>query len=176
MWKLWVIALAAVSLSACTQKSAYEAAVEDEEPRYCYQSLAGVTCYEKPNFRDEKRLVNYYGPAPKRYEKPAPAPRPTYYPPEAVNYWVKDPEPIPNPAGHGDLSDRPWLTKQATVEDGPSASPESYRVRREGASYIIKEFPEVMTAEPETQLKAQPKAAPDGALEKLEESADSGEI
>ncbi len=172
MWKFGIIALAALSLSACAQKSAYEAAVEDEEPRYCYRSLAGVTCYDKPNHRDEKRLVNYYGPAPMRYEKPAPAPRPTYYAPEAVNYWVKDPEPIPNAVGHGDLSDRPWLTKKAAVEAGPSASPESYRVRREGASYIIKEIPQVLTAKPEPA----PEVAPKAEAEKTIEEAESGEI
>ena len=34
----------ALVLSACTQKSAYEAVVEDMEPVYCYKSLAGVQC------------------------------------------------------------------------------------------------------------------------------------
>ena len=62
MWKIVVAGLTILSLSACTHKSAYEAAVEDEEPRYFYKSLAGLTCYEKFNHRDEKRLVNYYGP------------------------------------------------------------------------------------------------------------------
>ena len=38
----------ALVLSACTQKSAYEAAVEDMEPVYCYKSLAGVQCYQEP--------------------------------------------------------------------------------------------------------------------------------
>ena len=66
MWKIVVAGLAILSLSACVHKSAYEAAVEDEEPRYCYKSLAGLTCYEKPNHRDEKRLVNYFGSAPMR--------------------------------------------------------------------------------------------------------------
>ena len=68
MWKIVVAGLTILSLSACTHKSAYEAAVEDEEPRYFYKSLAGLTCYEKPNHRDEKRLVNYFGPAPMRYK------------------------------------------------------------------------------------------------------------
>ena len=138
MLKMVMTGLAIVSLAGCTQKSAYEAAVEDLEPRYCYQSLAGVTCYETPFHRDEKRLVNYFGPAPKRYEKQAPAPKPAYYAPESVSYWVKDPEPIPTPAPTGDLADSPWLTKKAGVEAGPSASPVSYSVRRDGATYIIR--------------------------------------
>ena len=35
----------ALVLSACTHKSAYEAAVEDMESVYCYKSLARVQCY-----------------------------------------------------------------------------------------------------------------------------------
>ena len=66
-----IVAIGAAGfLSACAQKSAYEAAVEEFEPVYCYQSLGGVSCYKKPNFRDERRMVNYYGPAPKRYDRP----------------------------------------------------------------------------------------------------------
>ena len=61
-------------LSACAQKSAYEAAVEDMEPIYCYQSLGGVQCYELPNFRDERRMVNYFGPSPIRYDRPETVP------------------------------------------------------------------------------------------------------
>ena len=96
-------------LGACAQKSAYEAAVEDREPVYCYKSLAGVQCYEKPNFRDERRLVNYFGPAPKRYDRPAPSPVPELAAPKAITHWVKDPEPVPQPAPRGDLADRPWF-------------------------------------------------------------------
>ena len=64
----------ALVLSACTQKSAYEAAVEDMEPVYCYKSLAGVQCYQEPSFRDERRMVNYFGPAPRRFGPPKLAP------------------------------------------------------------------------------------------------------
>ncbi|MBT3660341.1 MAG: hypothetical protein HOB37_11300 [Rhodospirillaceae bacterium] len=105
-----IVAIGAAGfLSACAQKSAYEAAVEEFEPVYCYQSLGGVSCYKKPNFRDERRMVNYYGPAPKRYDRPAPPPEQVLFAPEPVNYWVKDPEPIPRPAPKGDLADRPWV-------------------------------------------------------------------
>ena len=55
---------------ACTQKSAYDAAVEDMEPVYYYKSLAGVQCYQEPSFRDERRMVNYFGPPPRRFGPP----------------------------------------------------------------------------------------------------------
>lgn len=171
MLKFWVAGLAILSLSACAQKSAYEAAVEDLEPRYCYKSLAGVTCYEKPYHRDEKRLVNFFGPAPKRYEKPATLPEPRRDAPEAITYWVKDPEPIPTPAPRGDLADRPWLTKKAVVEVGPSVDPEGYRVRRDGASYIIKKVPQ---AQPDELIT--PKGDTEADPDKLNETADSGSI
>ncbi|MDD9877434.1 MAG: hypothetical protein OXR84_08350 [Magnetovibrio sp.] len=115
---LTILAAAAV-LGACAQKSAYEAAVEDYEPVYCYQSLGGVTCYEKPNFRDERRKVNYFGPAPKRYDRPEPAPAPELFAPKPVNYWVKDPEPIPRAAPLGDLTDRPWIGAPPAPEAAP---------------------------------------------------------
>ena len=38
----------ALVLSAYTQKSAYETAVEDMAPVYCYKSLAGVVILEWP--------------------------------------------------------------------------------------------------------------------------------
>ena len=133
MWKIVVAGLTILSLSACTHKSAYEAAVEDEEPRYFYKSLAGLTCYEKPNHRDEKRLVNYFGPAPMRYEKPEALPLPKRIAPDMVNYWVKNPEPVPTTMPKGDASDRPWLIK-TSVEVGPSDSPDSYRARRHGVT------------------------------------------
>ncbi len=164
MFKVLGVSLALLSLTACAQKSAYEAAVEDLEPRYCYKSLAGVTCYDKPYHRDAKRLVNYFGPAPQRYEQPAAAPKPQYFAPESVNYWVKDPEPVPAAAPSGDLSDRPWLTKKAAVEAGPSANPDTFRVRRDGATYIIQELP------------AAPPEVPEIAPEKLNETAESGAI
>ncbi|MEK9722990.1 MAG: hypothetical protein VW405_05830 [Rhodospirillaceae bacterium] len=106
----WLPVLAlSLALGACAQKSAYEAAVEDLEPVYCYQSLGGVACYEKPDFRDERRLVNYFGPAPLRYDRPEPAPERKLFAPEQVNYWVKDVEPVPQAAPQGDLADRPWV-------------------------------------------------------------------
>jgi hypothetical protein len=51
-------------------ESAYEEAVYDEEPIYCYRSLGAVDCYRKPDRRSDSRLVNYYGPAPGRTPPP----------------------------------------------------------------------------------------------------------
>ena len=121
MKRMLTVFLAGLTLSACAQKSAYEAAVEDFEPVYCYKTIGGVACHETPNFRDERRLVNYFGPAPKRYDRPAPPPEQKLFAPETVSYWVKDPEPLPHAAPAGDLADRPWIpgapgydAKQAT--------------------------------------------------------------
>ena len=95
MRKLLFLLTAGLTLAACANKSAYEAAVEDREPVYCYKSLAGVQCYERPHVRDEKRLVNYFGPAPVRYDRPAPAEAPLLKAPPPVDFWVRDPEPVP---------------------------------------------------------------------------------
>ena len=122
-----------IFLTACGYVSKYEEGVYDYEPVYCYQSIGAVQCFDAPRFRDEKRLVNYYGPAPERYDRPDPAPEPNLMAPPAVNYFVRDPEPVPRPsptaAGPEDL---PWLnagspgkaaSEPATVviEDGPDA-------------------------------------------------------
>ena len=122
-----------VILSACSYVSEYEKGVYDYEPVYCYQSIGAIQCFDAPRFRDEKRLVNYYGPAPERYDRPDPPPEPNLAPPPGVNYYVRDPEPIPRPsptaAGPEEL---PWLnakapTKAASVpaifeiDDGPDA-------------------------------------------------------
>jgi hypothetical protein len=99
----------AVFLSACGYVSEYEKAVYDMEPTYCYKSIGKVSCYKEPFHRDERRLVNYFGPAPSRYDKPeAPEPTPIAAP-EMINYWVKDAEPVPRPSPTGKVSNLPWL-------------------------------------------------------------------
>jgi len=107
---------ALVTLAACGHVDQYEAQVEDFEPIYCYQSLAGTECFRTPYHRDERRLVNYFGPHPSRYEKPVPPVAPEPQAPQMINYWVKDPEPIPLPSPVGNLSDRPWLTSEGRAE------------------------------------------------------------
>ncbi len=89
-------------MGACGYVSAYEEAVYDLEPIYCYQSIgqsiSGVECYKTPKHRDERRLVNYYGPHPSRYDRPEAPPPPTLSAPPSVDFYVRDPEPIPEPA------------------------------------------------------------------------------
>ena len=68
-----------------------------------------MACYKEPFHRDEKRLVNYFGPDPSRYDKPDAPEQAPHAPPEMVNYWVKNAEPIPRPAPNGNLANLPWL-------------------------------------------------------------------
>ena len=98
MLKPLTMIAAAALLGACGYVSEYERAVYDYEPTYCYKSLAGVQCFESPNHRDERRLVNYFGPHPSRYERPTPPPAPRLLPPPPVDFYVRDAEPIPSPA------------------------------------------------------------------------------
>ena len=106
---------AILTLSGCTTyESAYERAVYDDEPVYCYQSLGSVDCYRKPYRRDDARLVNYYGPAPSRTPPPkspkAVEPRPPPAeeaavqpkPPPVAGEAVAEPKPTPGqpPAGN----------------------------------------------------------------------------
>ena len=97
-----VLTAVAALVGACGYVLAYEEAVYDFEPVYCYQSIgrsvSGVECYKTPKHRDERRLVNYYGPHPSRYDRPEPPPPPTLSAPPAVDFFVRDPEPIPEPA------------------------------------------------------------------------------
>jgi len=94
MKRPWLALIAlAFPLSACGYVSEYEKAVYEHEPSYCYKSLGGITCYDEPFHRDERRLVNYFGPHPSRYDAPE---REEYELPPgtqpAASYY-KDPEP-----------------------------------------------------------------------------------
>ncbi len=111
---LTVIAPAAL-LAACGYVSEYEKGVYDYEPVYCYQSLAEIQCFEKPNHRDEKRLVNYYGPAPSRFDRPEPPAPATLHAPPAVDFYVRDREPIPEPAPPRETTRLPWLKGTAVA-------------------------------------------------------------
>ncbi len=87
----------AALLGACEPPLRYEAAVRNLEPTYCYQTIGEAACYEAPYHRDARRLVSYFGPHPRHYAKPLPPPEPVPVAPAPINYWVKDPEPIPCP-------------------------------------------------------------------------------
>jgi len=117
---------AAALLTGCGYVSDYEASVYDEEPVYCYQSIGGISCFETPHHRDQRRLVNYYGPAPERYTPPDPPPSARLDPPPSVNYFVRDAEPVPRPRPHGNVDDRPWLALAAEAATAADAEiPES---------------------------------------------------
>ena len=83
-------------LGGCGYVDAYEEAVYDHEPVYCYQSLAAVQCFKEPQHHDKLRLVNYYGPHPSRADEPDQPDVPELQAPtNSVDKWVKDPEPVP---------------------------------------------------------------------------------
>lgn len=54
-------------------ESAYERAVYDAEPVYCYRTIADPDCYRVANKASNRRLVSYYGPSPRRSKAPRPA-------------------------------------------------------------------------------------------------------
>lgn len=117
---LLTIAVLATGLGACGYVSKYESQVHDWEPVYCYRTLAAVECRAQPDRTRDALLVNYYGPDPSRTDPPEKRDAAPSNPPPAVNYWVKDPEPIPRPAPTGDLSDRPWLLDGETAPEAAS--------------------------------------------------------
>jgi hypothetical protein len=96
LFPLWLLTLAA---ACATEREIARTGIE--APRYCYSRFVGrdaITCYETPRFAEENRLVGYTGPAPDRYPRPAPPPPARLHAPDAVNYWVKDAELIPQAA------------------------------------------------------------------------------
>lgn len=115
-----------LALTACGYVDKYEEGVIDYEPTYCYAALGGgVECYREPVAGEDRRLVNYYGKHPSRYdapEKPAPA---EYQAPAMVNSWVKDPEPVVRAMPKGDTADRPWLASGYQAPAPQSASPQA---------------------------------------------------
>lgn len=117
------IAFSAV-LTACGYVDKYEEGVADYEPTYCYAALGGgVECYREPVAGEDRRLVNYYGKHPSRYDAP-PKPAPIeYQAPPMVNAWVKDPEPVVRAMPKGDLADRPWLASGYQEPVARQASP-----------------------------------------------------
>ncbi len=94
MKRPWLALLVlAMPLSACGYVNEYEKTVYDFEPSYCYRSIGGVTCYDEPFHPDGRRLVNYYGPHPSRYD--APEKEEVALPPGVApaKSFYKDPEP-----------------------------------------------------------------------------------
>lgn len=125
-------------LAACGHVDEYERHVYDQEPVYCYKSLAGTACYREPKHADERRLVNYFGPHPSRYERPEEAPAPTYQAPKMVNYWVKDPEPVPRAMPRGDLADRPWLTEEGKAKSAATQNLKKMEASEQGTRAFLR--------------------------------------
>ena len=96
-------------------ESRYAEGVADYEPIYCYRNIGDVSCYKRPDFRDERQLVNFYGPSPRRYERPAPPPKPVLEPPPPADFFVRDAEPVPMP------DERPWLEPEERPGMPPAA-------------------------------------------------------
>lgn len=95
----------ATFLASCGNAERREAEKQEEQmrnyvpqPTYCYQSIGYVQCFATPFHRDERRIIGYFGPPPSNYPKPAPPPPPVLTAPAMTDYWVKDPEPVPQPA------------------------------------------------------------------------------
>ncbi|MCU0894096.1 MAG: hypothetical protein MUD06_07195 [Rhodospirillales bacterium] len=62
-----------IGLTGCGgYETAYERAVHDVEPVYCYRTVADPDCYRAADPTANRRLVNYYGPSPRRAEAPRP--------------------------------------------------------------------------------------------------------
>lgn len=86
-------------LAGCTSfESEYEKGVYDYEPLYCYQALGGVDCHREPHHRDAARLVNYYGPAPSKYDAPAPPEVSPPQPPPKVTAAYRPSAPAGSPS------------------------------------------------------------------------------
>lgn len=150
------------TLAACGHVDEYERQVYDREPVYCYKSLAGTQCYREPKHSDERRLVNYFGPHPSRYEKPEVAPAPALQAPEMVNYWVKDPEPVPRPMAKGNLADRPWLTEEGRADSANRQEVNTLKATDTGTLALLRRLSEGAKNSESTEPAA--KTAQEGTL------------
>jgi hypothetical protein len=123
--RLWLAAIAGLVSGCVSYESAYERAVYDHEPVYCYQSLADVICGRQPSGRDERRLVSYYGPAPGKYEPP-PLPRPAKAAaPPRIKAYYRDPEPPAGPPQQPAAAAASAPAMAAAPPPGASAAPAS---------------------------------------------------
>ena len=63
-----------IGLTGCGgYETAYERGVYDAEPVYCYRTVADPDCYRIADPASNRRLVNYYGPSPRRARALRPA-------------------------------------------------------------------------------------------------------
>lgn len=125
MKRIATLIAATAVLGACNYVSKYEEAVYDYEPVYCYKTLAGIQCFDTPNQRDERRLVNYFGPHPSRYERKWQKPERHLAPPPPIDYFVRDADPIPQPAPAKGVEPLPWQEQKASTAAPEAAAPET---------------------------------------------------
>ena len=104
MWGRVVVLSVPLAIAACTAENEVSREVTRaafEQPRYCYQHFVGrdgIRCFTEPVHRDERYLVGYTGPPPSHYKRPPVKLPATLHAPDAVTYWVKDAELLPEPA------------------------------------------------------------------------------
>jgi hypothetical protein len=91
------IALLAVGLTAtaCQPDRAYDKGVSEFEPVYCYQTLGTPDCYAEPIAQFRPSLINFYGPAPQKYDPPEPLEMQEPQAPPKIERYVRDAEPVP---------------------------------------------------------------------------------
>ncbi len=118
-----------LTLTACGgYVDKYEEGVAEYEPTYCYAALGGgIECFREPNHADERRLVNYFGDHPSRFDRPEAPEAVNPVAPPMVKTWVKDPEPVVRPMPKGDVADRPWLGPGYAEPVAHRASPQATR-------------------------------------------------
>ncbi len=163
-----------VFLGACSYVDKYEEAVSGMEPTYCYKSIGGVECYREPFDRDSRRLVNYFGPHPSRYDKPEPPEPAPHAPPPMVNYWVKDAVPIPRPSPTGKASNLPWLDPALIEAEVAKAEFTRLSARRDGTDRLLERMgigPDGRTDSPPGARAAAPKATEATEATKTSEAA-----
>jgi len=153
--KCLALAAAAATLTACGYVDDYEKAVYDLDPVYCYRTIGGAECHAEPSFAARAKLVNYYGPHPSRYDAPDPQVVPAPKSPEMVNYWVKDPEPVPRAAAPSDVASLPWLTAEGKAEQAARADWVALEDSKAGTRAFLRRI-----ADGASQPLERPKAAP----------------
>ncbi len=132
-------------LSGCGYVDAYEEAVYDHEPVYCYKTLAAVQCFKEPQHEDKLRLVNYYGPHPSRTDAPDTPDIPELQPPTIeIEKWVKDPEPVPQPR----------VRVQGILRTVGFGKTHSQPMAQPGLQTGSQTYPTTMDEETATELKA----------------------
>jgi hypothetical protein len=85
-------------INGCAKQRIVSTENLNQEPMYCYQTLAAIQCYKDPHPADSDRLVYSRGDPPnKELELTNPIGDFLKPPTEKNGRWIKDPEPLPMP-------------------------------------------------------------------------------